>query len=106
MVFIIADGISPLAVQSQAPRLPDASLAEMLIGERPGLSAADSMGIYLTWAPRPGRTDAERSCISNIRPDGLTVGAAAELLVMLMNAARTLGLSGLALKPQSSFITA
>jgi len=75
-----------------------AALAVVLIGERPGLSAADSMGIYLTWAPRPGRTDAERNCISNIHPEGLSTGAAAELLLFLMNESRARQLSGVPLK--------
>jgi ethanolamine ammonia-lyase small subunit len=75
-----------------------ASLAVVLIGERPGLSSADSMGVYLTWSPRPGRTDAERNCISNIRPEGLSLGAAAELLLLLMTESRARGLSGVALK--------
>ncbi len=75
-----------------------ASLAVMLIGERPGLSSPDSLGVYLTWSPRPGRTDAERNCISNIRPEGLSASAAAELLVLLMNASRAKGISGVGLK--------
>jgi ethanolamine ammonia-lyase small subunit len=85
-----------------------AGLSIVLIGERPGLSAADSMGVYLTWGPRPGRTDAERNCISNIRPEGLGLDAAAELLWFLMNESRARGLSGVPLKapalqsPQSS----
>jgi ethanolamine ammonia-lyase small subunit len=75
-----------------------AALAVVLIGERPGLSAADSMGVYLTWGPRPGRTDAERNCISNIRPEGLSTHAAGELLLFLMNESRARGLSGVQLK--------
>jgi ethanolamine ammonia-lyase small subunit len=75
-----------------------ASLAVMLIGERPGLSSPDSLGVYLTWAPRLGKTDAERNCISNIRPEGLSASAAAELLVMLMNASRARRISGVELK--------
>ena len=69
-----------------------------LIGERPGLSAADSLGIYLTWQPRPGRTDAERNCISNIRPAGLPVAQAAAKLLWLIEAMRRLRLTGVALK--------
>ncbi len=78
-----------------------ASLALVLIGERPGLSAADSMGAYMTWGPRPGRTDAERNCISNIRPEGLSAGAAAELLLLLMTESRARGISGVQLKAPS-----
>ena len=70
----------------------------VLIGERPGLSAADSMGAYLTWTPRVGRMNAERNCLSNIRDGGLGVEEAAERLVGLMKGARAMGLSGVALK--------
>jgi ethanolamine ammonia-lyase small subunit len=71
----------------------------VLIGERPGLSAADSLGAYLTWDPRPGRVDAERNCVSNVRPPhGLTYEQAAGTLVALLAAARELGASGVALK--------
>jgi ethanolamine ammonia-lyase small subunit len=70
----------------------------MLIGERPGLSAADSMGAYLTWQPQPGRTDADRNCLSNIRSGGLNVQEAAERLMWLMNTARAMKLTGVALK--------
>jgi ethanolamine ammonia-lyase small subunit len=58
------------------------------------------MGAYLTWSPKPGRTDADRNCISNIRPEGLSIGAAAELLLLLMREARVKGLSGVTLKPE------
>ena len=70
----------------------------MLIGERPGLSAADSMGAYLTWEPRVGRTDAERNCLSNIRDGGLLVEEAVERLLLLMTEARARGLTGVDLK--------
>jgi ethanolamine ammonia-lyase small subunit len=70
----------------------------MLIGERPGLSAAHSMGAYLTWEPRVGRTDAERNCLSNIRGGGLSVEEAAARLMWLMQAACSLRLTGVALK--------
>ena len=79
-----------------------ASMVVVLIGERPGLSSPDSMGAYVTWSPRPGRTDAERNCISNIRSDigGGGLGpeqAAAELAGTLLEASRR-QLTGVALK--------
>jgi len=75
-----------------------AELAVMLIGERPGLSVMDSLGVYLTWQPRPGRQDAERNCLSNIHGKGLSYDLAADRLVWLMSEARRLRLSGVALK--------
>ncbi|VEG55587.1 ethanolamine ammonia-lyase small subunit [Mycolicibacterium aurum] len=74
----------------------------MVIGERPGLSVADSLGIYLTHHPKPGRTDADRNCISNIHPpDGLGYEAAAHIAGALVAGARQLGRSGVALKDTS-----
>ncbi|MFT4110466.1 ethanolamine ammonia-lyase subunit EutC [Propionicimonas sp.] len=71
----------------------------VLVGERPGLSVADSLGIYLTHEPRPGRTDAERNCISNIHPpEGLGYRAAAATAANLVRGARALGRSGVDLK--------
>ena len=70
----------------------------ILIGERPGLSAADSMGAYVTWEPRVGRTDAERNCLSNIRSGGLNVEEAAARLLWLLQAAREMRGTGVGLK--------
>ncbi|MGI8741918.1 MAG: ethanolamine ammonia-lyase subunit EutC [Bryobacteraceae bacterium] len=130
-VFVIADGLSALAVHRHAkplldaviPRLPGwrlapiviaeqarvalgdeigqllrARLAVVLVGERPGLTSPDSLGIYLTWDPKPGRTDAERNCISNIRVEGLSYTMAADQLIFLMTESRRRKLSGVHLK--------
>lgn len=83
-----------------------AQLAVVLIGERPGLSAPASLGAYLTWQPRVGRSDSERNCISNIRPPtGLSYEQAAVRVAWLMNAARRRRLSGIALKEESGALT-
>jgi ethanolamine ammonia-lyase small subunit len=75
-----------------------ADIAVVLIGERPGLSAPDSMGAYLTFKPTPQTTDAERNCISNIRPEGLAYADAAVTLVHLLRAMRARQISGVQLK--------
>ncbi|HWE51739.1 MAG TPA: ethanolamine ammonia-lyase subunit EutC [Bryobacteraceae bacterium] len=126
-VFVIADGLSALAVHRHALALLQAtdgaigsqvviveqgrvaigdeigeilraSLVVVLIGERPGLSSPDSLGVYLTWNPRVGKIDAERNCISNIRSDGLSPVAAGVLLAMLMRESRARRLSGISLR--------
>jgi ethanolamine ammonia-lyase small subunit len=131
--FVVADGLSALAVHSHAVPLVTAAAAALvgmgwrvapvvvasqgrvaladevgqllgaeqvaiLIGERPGLSVADSLGVYLTYGPRPGRTDAERNCISNIHGQGLSYAAARDTLIYLMSQARRLRLTGVELK--------
>jgi len=78
--------------------------AVVLIGERPGLTSPDSLGIYLTWDPRPGRTDAERNCISNVRTEGIGYRAAAHKLHFLMREARVRKLSGVGLKEDGGLL--
>lgn len=81
-----------------------AQLAVVLIGERPGLSSPDSLGAYITWEPRPGRTDAERNCISNIRAEGLSAAQAAMQLHFYLTEARRRKLTGVALKEASGWL--
>jgi|SRR5579864_932709 len=134
--FVIADGLSALAVHRNSVPLLELVLLELdwnfapvaiveqgrvaigdeigerlgaklvvvLIGERPGLSSPDSLGVYLTWEPRPGRTDAERNCISNIRSEGLSYELAAHKLLFLMNESRRLKLSGVQLKERAPLL--
>ena len=78
-----------------------ARLAIVMLGERPGLSSPDSLGIYLTWGPTPGRMDSERNCISNVRPAGLGYAAAAHKLHFLVGQSLRRQLSGVALKDDS-----
>lgn len=140
LAFVLADGLSPVAVAAHAPgmiaaiteRLPDWSFGPtviatqarvalgdpigealgvrfvaVLVGERPGLSAADSLGIYLTHAPRTGRLDSERNCISNVRPPvGLSYDAAADKFVALIREADRLGLTGVAIKDEAPSLEA
>jgi ethanolamine ammonia-lyase small subunit len=133
IVFILADGLSALAIERHALPLLDATLGLLaaepstvgpicvvtqarvavgdsvgsllgarctvvLIGERPGLSSPDSLGVYITWQPALGRTDAERNCISNVRVGGLSYAAAAGRLVHILREAFRLETSGIALK--------
>ena len=88
-----------VAVGDEVAAALGAKLVVVMIGERPGLSSADSVGLYLTWRPRPGvTTDADRNCISNVRPAGLPLPDAAARLGWLINQAQQLGLTGLGLK--------
>lgn len=136
LAFVLADGLSALALQRQAlplfsalrerlvleggwtwappvvatqarvalgdevGALLNARCVVVLIGERPGLSAPDSLGLYFSWAPRVGLVDAQRNCISNVRPEGLPPTAAAAKLHALLREARTRQLSGVELKDE------
>jgi len=139
LVFVVADGLSALAVDRHALPLLDAALpllgegwtvapicvveqsrvaiadpigemlgakiSVILIGERPGLSSPDSLGAYITWNPRIGRTDGERNCISNIRPEGLSYEEAAKLLAFYLTESRRLNSSGVLLKPSEALLS-
>jgi ethanolamine ammonia-lyase small subunit len=136
VAFVIADGLSALAIEKNAVPFLDAMLPKLaqeklsiapiaivtqgrvaigdevgealgaqmvvvLIGERPGLSSPDSMGIYLTYHPRVGTTDACRNCISNVRREGLSNETAAHKLMYLMTEARRRKLTGVLLKDEA-----
>jgi ethanolamine ammonia-lyase small subunit len=79
-----------------------ANVTVMLIGERPGLSSPASLGAYITWAPRPGRTDAERNCVSNIRTEGLDYVAAAAKIAWYVTEGRRLRLTGVDLRESAA----
>lgn len=105
--------IGPVVVATQARvalgdevgALLGARMVAVLIGERPGLSSPDSLGIYLTWHPQVGCCDAQRNCISNVRPEGLAPAAAAARLWWLCTEARRLALTGIGLKDRSDALT-
>jgi ethanolamine ammonia-lyase small subunit len=136
VAFVIADGLSALAIEQHAVPFLSVLLARLaqdgwtvappaivsqgrvavgdevavllgaravvvLVGERPGLSSPDSMGLYLTWQPRVGMPDAGRNCISNVRPAGLSYADAVHTLHYLLSEARRRGLSGVALKDET-----
>lgn len=93
-----------VAIADEIGETIGASLSVILIGERPGLSSPDSLGAYITWSPRVGRTDAERNCVSNIRPEGLAPVLAAHRIFSLMRAARDRRLTGVDLSNAVRFI--
>jgi ethanolamine ammonia-lyase small subunit len=90
-----------VAIGDPIGELMQADMVAVLIGERPGLSSPASLGVYLTWRPAVGRSDAERNCISNVRPEGLGYDTAAFKLAHLLEAARTRKLTGIGLKDES-----
>lgn len=90
-----------VAIGDEIGEALQAQLTLVLIGERPGLSAPDSLGAYMTWEPRPGRTDAERNCVSNIRGEGLSYHQAAAQILFYLSEGRRLQLTGVALKESS-----
>lgn len=90
-----------VAVADEVGERLGAAAVAMVVGERPGLSSPDSVGIYLTHAPRVGCSDAQRNCISNVRPAGQDLETAARRLAWLLGESRRLGLTGVGLKDQS-----
>jgi ethanolamine ammonia-lyase small subunit len=98
--IVIASG-ARVALGDEIGAVLGARMVVMLIGERPGLSAPDSLGAYLTYAPRVGRTDAERNCVSNIHGAGLSYHEAAGRIAWLVREAMARQVTGVGLKDES-----
>ncbi|MCG2617728.1 ethanolamine ammonia-lyase subunit EutC [Terrimonas sp. NA20] len=94
-----------VAIGDQIGHWCNAEMTVLLIGERPGLTVADSVGAYLTFNPLPGLTDESRNCVSNIHPAGLSYQNAASKIMFLINAAFQLGLTGISLKDEQDLLS-
>jgi ethanolamine ammonia-lyase small subunit len=95
---VIVAALGRVAIEDEIGQRLGARTSVILLGERPGLAAPDSLGAYLVYEPRPGRIDAERNCVSNIRPEGLPTAAAAEAIHDLLGQVLERQLSGIGLR--------